>query len=332
MRRKNPVLYYGGKLLSFLLSVFFLSLAVFYASRLAPGDPLVSYYGERAEKMTVQERAQAEERLGLHQPIHVQYARWLQNALAGDFGISYKYKTDALSVIAARLPNTLLLGGTGFVLIFTGALALGAVCAWNEGNRLDRFLCRAGTAISCIPEFWLSLALILVFAVRLRWLPSGGAYSLGGGGPADRAAHLLLPLTVTVAGHLWYYAYMIRNRLLEEIRSDYVLLAKAKGLSRRKVLFRHCLRGAMPAYLSLMAISVPHILGGTYIVETVFSYPGIGALSYESARYQDYNLLMLLCVLTGGAVIVCSILAQIVSERIDPRMRSGEPAEVADHG
>ena len=186
MRRKNPVLYYGGKLLSFLLSVFFLSLAVFYASRLAPGDPLVSYYGERAEKMTVQERAQAEERLGLHQPIHVQYARWLQNALAGDFGISYKYKTDALSVIAARLPNSLLLGGTGFVLIFTGALALGAVCAWNEGNRLDRCLCRAGTAISCIPEFWLSLALILVFAVRLRWLPSGGAYSLGGGGPADR--------------------------------------------------------------------------------------------------------------------------------------------------
>ena len=111
-----------------------------------------------------------------------------------------------------------------------------------------------------------------------------------------------------------------------------MLLAKAKVLSRRKVLFRHCLRGAMPAYLSLMAISVPHILGGTYIVETVFSYPGIGALSYESARYQDYNLLMLLCVLTGGAVILCSILAQIVSERIDPRMRSGEPAEVTDHG
>lgn len=127
MRRKNPVLYYGGKLLSFLLSVLFLSLAVFYASRLAPGDPLVSYYGERAEKMTVQERAQAEERLGLRQPIHVQYARWLQNALAGDFGISYKYKMDALSVIAARLPNTLLLGGTGLVLIFAGALALGAV-------------------------------------------------------------------------------------------------------------------------------------------------------------------------------------------------------------
>ena len=321
MRRKNPVLYYGGKLLSFLLSVFFLSLAVFYASRLAPGDPLVSYYGERAEKMTVQERAQAEERLGLHQPIHVQYARWLQNALAGDFGISYKYKTDALSVIAARLPNTLLLGGTGFVLIFTGALALGAVCAWNEGNRLDRFLCRAGTAISCIPEFWLSLALILVFAVRLRWLPSGGAYSLGGGGPADRAAHLLLPLTVTVAGHLWYYAYMIRNRLLEEIRSDYVLLAKAKGLSRRKVLFRHCLRGAMPAYLSLMAISVPHILGGTYIVETVFSIKGVGRFVVDSVSKRDYPAVQGCILVLAVTFVVVNTAVDLIYALVDPRIK-----------
>lgn len=332
MRRKNPFLYYGGKLLSFAASLLLLSLAAFYVARLAPGDPLVSYYGDQAEKMTVQEREQAEARLGLDRPVHVQYVRWLESALQGDFGISYKYKTDALSVIAARLPNTLILGGIGFVLISAGALALGAICAWNEGNRLDRFLCKAGTVVSCIPEFWMSLVLILVFAVQLRWLPSSGAYTIGGGGAADRAVHLVLPLTVTVAGHLWYYAYMIRNKLLEEVRSDYVLLAKAKGLGRRAVLFRHCLRGVLPAYLSLMAISVPHILGGTYIVETVFSYPGIGTLSYESARYQDYNLLMLLCILSGGLVILCNILAQIISERIDPRMRSGETPEVTDHG
>ena len=332
MRQKNPFLYYGGKLLSFVLSVFLLSLAVFYIARLAPGDPLVSYYGDRAEKMTVEERAQAEERLGLDQPIHIQYARWLENAVKGDFGISYKYKINALEIISTRLPNTLILGGIGFVLIFAGALALGAICAWNEGNLLDRTLCKAGTIVSCIPEFWLSLVLILVFAVELRWLPSSGAYSLGGGGMADRAVHLVLPLVVTVAGHLWYYAYMIRNKLLEEIRADYVLLAKAKGLSRRSVMFRHCLRSVMPTYLGLMAISVPHILGGTYIVETVFSYPGIGTLSYESARYQDYNLLMLLCIFSGALVILCNILAQIISERIDPRMRSEEPPEVTDHG
>ena len=332
MRRKNPFIYYGGKLAGFAVSVFVLSLAVFYIARLAPGDPLVSYYGDRAEKMTAEERAQAEERLGLDEPVHIQYIRWLERALQGDFGISYKYKTDVTQIIADRLPNTLLLGGTGFAVIFAGALAVGALCAWNEGNLLDRIICKAGTIVSCIPEFWLSLVLILVFAVQLRWLPSSGAYTLGGGGGADRAVHLILPLTVTAAGHLWYYAYMIRNRLLEELRSDYVLLAKSKGLRRRDVLLRHCLRSILPGYLSLMAISVPHILGGTYIVETVFSYPGIGTLSYESARYQDYNLLMLLCILSGSVVILSNMLAQIISERIDPRMRGEMPAEVTEHG
>lgn len=336
MKRKAPLLYYGQKLLVFLASVLVLSLAVFYIARLAPGDPLVSYYGDRVEKMSPEERAWAEEKLGLDAPIHVQYLRWLENAVHGNFGISFKYKRDVLSVIGGRLGNTLILGGTGFVLIFAGALLLGVLCAWHEDRWLDRVLCKAGTVLSCIPEFWLSLVLILIFAIQLRWLPSSGAYSIGRAGDlADRAAHLVLPLAVTVMGHLWYYAYMIRNKLLEEVRADYVLLARSKGLGKRKILFGHCLRNIVPAYLSLMAISVPHILGGTYIVETVFSYPGIGTLSYESARYQDYNLLMVLCIFSGIVVILFNILAQIINERIDPRIRENEPpedTEVAKHG
>lgn len=326
--RKNPVLYYGQKLLIFVLSVLVLSVAVFWVARLAPGDPLVSYYGDRVEKMSPQEREWAEEKLGLNDSIPVQYVRWLRGALRGDFGISFKYKQDVLTVIRGRLPNTLILGGIGFLLIFSGALGLGILCAWHEGRWLDRVICKVGTVISCIPEFWLSLVLILIFAVNLRWLPSSGAYSVGRGDDfLNRLVHLILPMTVTVLNHLWYYAYMIRNKLLEEVRCEYVLLAKAKGLSRRAILFRHCLRNIMPAYFSIMAISVPHILGGTYIVETVFSYPGIGTLSYESARYQDYNLLMVLCLLSGIVVILCNILAQIINERIDPRMGERETVE-----
>ena len=227
--------------------------------------------------------------------------------------------------------NTLLLGGVGFALIFALALGLGLLCVWYEDRWPDRLICKVGTVISCIPEFWLSLVLILVFAVNLRWLPSGGAWSVGNEhSAADRLLHLILPMTAAVTGHLWYYAYMIRNRLLDEVRCEYVLLAKSKGLSKRKILFRHCLRSVMPSYLSIMAISVPHILGGTYIIETVFSYPGIGTLSYESARYQDYNLLMLLCILSGTVVILCSILAQIISERLDPRMRGNGPIGTAE--
>lgn len=315
----NRILCNAGE---FVLSVFVLSILVFTVSRLAPGDPLYAYYGERVEKMSVTEQEQARERLGLHEPLFTQYACWLEGALHGDFGISYQYKMDVKEVIAARIGNTILLGGLGFVLIFVLALLLGLFCAWREDKMADRIICKVGTAVSCIPEFWLSLLLILVFAVWLGWLPGSGAYSVGNEESlADRAAHLILPLAVVVLGHLWYYAFQVRNRLLEEVRADYVLLARMKGLSGKQVLYRHCLWGALPSYLSMMAIALPHILGGTYVVESVFSYPGIGTLAYESARYQDYNLLMLVSLLTGTLVIFCNMAARIVSGRIDPRMR-----------
>lgn len=331
MIRKNPFLYYGKKLLIFILSVFILSLVVFVISRLAPGDPLVSYYGDRVEKMSPQEREWAEDKLGLHDSLPVQYVRWLENAAHGDFGISYKYKMDVLEVIGGRLGNTLILGGIGFLLIFALALLLGLLCAWFEDRLLDKFICQVGTIISCIPEFWLSLLLILIFAIWLKLLPSSGAYTIGKEGElGDRVRHLILPLVVVVVNHLWYYAYMIRNKLVAEVRADYVLLAKSKGLPKKSILFKHCLRNVIPSYLSIMAISVPHVLGGTYIIETVFSYPGIGTLSYESARYQDYNLLMILCLLSGILVILGNMAAQIINERIDPRIKAAEVVETSE--
>ncbi|MBE5901608.1 MAG: ABC transporter permease [Lachnospiraceae bacterium] len=316
--------YYGGKILIFIVSIFVLSFLVFTVSRMAPGDPLVSYYGDRVEKMTLEEREHAENRLGLRDPMLTQYQRFLEKSMQGDFGISYKYKRSATEVVLDRLPYTLVLGGVGFVLIFSLALLLGIVCAVHEDRLLDQIICKVGTVTSCIPEFWVSLMLILIFAVELKLLPSSGAHSLRVDTLSDRLLHLILPMTVVVLGHLWYYAYMIRNKILEEIRRDYVLLAKAKGLSKRKILYRHCVRNMIPSYLSLMAISVPHILGGTYIVETVFSFPGIGTLAYESARFHDYNLLMLLSLLSGMVVILGNMVAQIINERIDPRIRAKE--------
>ena len=177
--KKNPFVYYGKKLLIFIISVVFLSLAVFYISRLAPGDPLMSYYGERVEKMSPAEKDAAREKLGLNDPIHIQYIRWAQNALKGDFGISFKYKQSVTKVIGQRINNTLILGGIGFVLTFVGAFGLGILCAWYEDKWPDRLLCKGGTMLSCIPEFWLALVLILVFAVSLHWLPSSGAYDVG---------------------------------------------------------------------------------------------------------------------------------------------------------
>lgn len=325
----------GKKILILLISVFILSLLTFFMARLAPGDPLVSYYGDRVERMSVEERQHAIERLGLDGPIISQYIDWLKAALHGDLGISFKYKQDVMTVISGRLLNTLLLGGGGFILTFGFALLIAVICAYRENSPLDRVICKVGTITSCIPEFWLSLVLILLFGVTWHLLPSSGAYDLGQSSSlCSRAEHLILPLTAVVLSHLWYYAYMLRNRLLDETGREYVLLARAKGLSRRQVMWRHCVRNLMPTMIAIMAISINHIIEGTYIVEMVFSYPGIGTLSLESAKYHDYNMLMVLVIITGIVVIAGNMIGQAVSERIDRRM--GEPQmagtkEVGDH-
>ena len=316
------------KIIILIISVLVLSMITFAMSRLAPGDPLVSYYGDRVERMSPEEHANAIERLGLDGPMTQQYADWFKAALQGDYGISFKYKQPVMTVISGRLLNTLLLGGTGFILTFLFALLIAVLCAFREGSLTDRIICKVGTITSCIPEFWLALVLILLFSVTWHLLPSSGAYALGeAGNLGSRLEHLILPLVVVVLSHLWYYAYMLRNKLLEEIRQEYVLLSRAKGLSRRSVMWKHCVRNLMPTMISIMAISINHILGGTYIVEMVFSYPGIGTLSFESAKYHDYNMLMILVIITGIIVIAGNMLGEIISERIDRRMGSTERLE-----
>ena len=321
-RKKEFAVFVIRKLVLFIISIWALTLLVFVMSRTAPGDPLVSYYGEQAERMSTEQRDVAMEKLGLTKSVPEQYVIWVKHALRGDFGISFKYKQDVLQVISGRLANTLILGGVGFVLTFLLALLLGIFCAGREGAPADTVLCKAGTVTSCIPEFWLSLILILVFSVTFRLLPSSGAFSYGREGSVpDRLIHMILPLTVIVLSHLWYYAYLIRNRLLEETRMEYVLLGKSMGLTRRQIMNRHCVRNILSSYISIMAISLPHVLEGTYIVEMVFSYPGLGTLSFESAKYHDYNMLMVLVILTGILVILGNITGQAISEQIDARMK-----------
>lgn len=319
MGQRHMIKKISGKIVVALISIFVLSVLVFTISRLTPVDPLQAYYGDRVEKMSAEDKNAARDKLGLNDPIPTQYIRWMENAVHGDFGISYKYKRPVTEMIAGRIGNTLLLGGTGFVLTFAGALFLGLLCAGKENSRFDRWVCKVGTLSSCIPEFWLALIAILIFCVLLKVLPSSGAYTIGQEHDLlDRIRHLILPMAVIILEHLWYYTYLIRNRLLEETRKDYVLLCRAKGLNDRQILCRHCLKNILPTYLNLMAVSVSHILGGTYIVEMVFSYPGLGSLCYESVRLGDYNMLMVLCLLTGAVVICCNLIAQVLSEKVDP--------------
>lgn len=320
------------KIIQFIGVMLLLSIVVFYMSRLAPGDPLKSYYGETVERMSIHERENALDKLGLNEPIYIQYGKWVSNCLKGDFGISFKYKQSVTTVIKDVYINTLILGGLGYVLTFVLALILGIFCALHEDKLIDRVICKFGTITNCIPSFWVSLVLILIFSINLEILPTSGAYSMGKESDiANRIVHLILPITVLILSHLWYYTYMIRNKLLDEIREDYVLLCKAKGMHNKAIIYKHCLRNIMPTYISIMAISVPHILGGTYIVEQVFSYPGLGSLCFESAKYHDYNMLLILSLLTGALVVTSNMVAQVINNKIDPRMKHnrGENSEIA---
>lgn len=311
-----------SKLLQFILAIFILSFIVFFIARLSPGDPLASYYGEGVDRISTQERKIATDKLGLGKPIFTQYIKWMSNASKGEFGISFKYKQDVIEVIKGLYMNTVVLSGGAYILTFILALLLGLVCAFNEGKLIDRLICKLGIITNSVPSFWISLILILIFSINLKLLPTSGAYSIGKENSfIDRVLHLILPMTVIIISHLWYYAYLVRNKLIEEKKQEYVLLCKAKGLSDKQIMYKHCLRNIIPSYINLMAVSVPHIIGGTYIVEKVFSYPGLGTLCFESAKYHDYNMLLVLSLITGALVLFSSAIAQIISNNIDPRIK-----------
>lgn len=311
-----------SKLLQFILAIFILSFIVFFIARLSPGDPLASYYGKGVDRISTQERKIATDKLGLDKPIFTQYIKWVSNASKGEFGISFKYKQDVIEVIKGLYMNTVVLSGGAYILTFILALLLGLVCAFNEGKLIDRLICKLGIITNSVPSFWISLILILIFSINLKLLPTSGAYSIGKENSfIDRVLHLILPMTVIIISHLWYYAYLVRNKLIEEKKQEYVLLCKAKGLSDKQIMYKHCLRNIIPSYINLMAVSVPHIIGGTYIVEKVFSYPGLGTLCFESAKYHDYNMLLVLSLITGALVLFSSAIAQIISNNIDPRIK-----------
>lgn len=313
------------RILLFIIVMFILSAAVFFLARKAPGDPLQSFYGDAVEMMTQEEKDAASQRLGLDASLTVQYVRWLTNAIQGDFGLSYKYKMPVLDVISPLIGNTLLLGLISYSTVFALAVLLAVFCVLHEDRFIDKCICKIGTISYFIPGFWLGVVLILIFSVNLRLLPSSGAYDVGmQNNIGNRILHLILPLSVMIVSHLWYYACMIRNKLLDEARMDYVLLAKSKGCTSREIVWKHCLRNVAPTIINIMAVSIPHVIGGTVVVESVFHYPGIGNLAIESAKYHDYNLLMIDVLITGFVVFAGSFIAQAVNEKTDPRMKEME--------
>lgn len=298
-----------------------LSVVVFFISSYAPGDPLQAYYGEGIDRLTSAEMEAARQRLGLDGPVYEQYLAWLYGVVHGDLGVSLKYHEPVSSLIVTYGINTVFLGVLSYGILFVLALVLALGCTLYEGTWVERWICRIGTVFYYIPAFWLGLMVILIFSVNLGLLPSSGAYSPGQSGHiGNRLSHMALPVMTIVMSHVWYYAYLLRSRFLDEVRQEYVLFAKMKGLRRRTVLLRHCLPNVMPTFVTAMALSVHHIIGGAYVIEAVFSYPGLGSLAIESAKYHDYNLLMVIVMVTGFFVITTGMIGQYCSDRLVQRI------------
>ena len=299
---------------------------MFVLMRLAPGDPLSRLQDGRP--MSQEEVAHLRKLYRLDQPIDSQFVRFVQGAFTGDLGTSIEHGLPVTTLLASRLPATLLLGGAAILLNFTLGLWLGVRQAVRRGSREDRALTVVSLAGYATPSFWLGLVLAWLVGIRLGWLPVAGMRDplLSPDAPwlgraLDVAAHLVLPaLTlsiVTIAGTMRYQ----RTALLEVLRLPYIGTARAKGLSEGTVVWRHAWRNALFPVITLFGLWLPLLVTGSVFVEMVFAWPGLGSLAANAASSRDYPLVMGAALLAAGLVVTASLLTDLAYALLDPRVR-----------
>jgi peptide/nickel transport system permease protein len=268
--------------------------------------------------------------LGVDQPLYVQYAQWMAGIfLHGDFGRSLRDGTPVLQHIWTRLPASLELTVTAILIGVALSIPIGVASALRRGSRLDNLLTGVSVAGFAVPQFWLGLMLILLFSVSFKtwglpWLPSGGQQStVGGGDLADVLAHLVLPATVLSFVYLSTWSRFVRSSTLEVLSQDYMRTARAKGMTDRRAVYVHALRNSIVPLVTLVGLELPGVLAGGLVVETVFSWPGVGLLTYESAKSYDFTMVMGATTFVALAVVVGNLVADLLYAMLDPRIRYG---------
>ncbi|HYM68125.1 MAG TPA: ABC transporter permease [bacterium] len=292
------------------------SMLVFALIHLVPGDPAAVYLGPDALASDV---ATLRHHLGLDRPLAAQYWLYLTHALAGDLGRSYTYKAPILSLILGALPNTLELSAAALLFSLALALPLGIAAALRPQTALDYASTTVAVAGVAVPVFWLAIMLIFVFAVRLHWLPASGR-----GGPpwtAEGLAHLALPALSLGLGLTASTARLARASMLEVLDEEYVRTARAKGLRPRAVTLHHALRNALIPIVTNVSLQVGILLGGAFLTETVFAWPGIGRLAVDAMVRRDYPLLQGVLLITIVFFILVNLLVDLVYPLLDPRIR-----------
>jgi peptide/nickel transport system permease protein len=291
----------------------------------ASGDPMAVYISN--PNLTSEDIERLEKAYGFDRPVYVQYLYWLRNTVTGDFGQSFLTHRDVLAMVAERLPNTLILMGSAFVVTLIIAFILGLYSATHQYSPGDY----AVTAVSffgySMPSFWFGLMLIIVFAVKFRewglpYLPAAGMYPIRGEPSLyELIRHLILPVTVLSLISVAKYTRYLRSSMLEVIGQDYMRTGRAKGLSERMLLFRHALRNAIIPLITIIMLDIPQLFSGALITEQVFAWPGIGRMYWEHAIWVDYPVLMAIILLVSVLVVLCNMVADVSYGFIDPRIR-----------
>jgi peptide/nickel transport system permease protein len=299
----------------------------FGVMKVAPGDP-VTLVTDLNPNMNEEAVKRIRAHYGLDDPVHVQYWKWLSNMLVLDFGRSFASDNrPVIDKILERIPITLLINVLSMMLIFSTAIPLGVMSAVKQDSFFDKSTTVFVFIGFAVPTFWLALLLMILFGVKLDWLPISGFRSLNFAELAwwsqilDVAKHLILPVFVSAFGGLAGMSRYMRANMLEVIRQDYITTARAKGLDERTVIFKHALRNALLPVITLLGLSVPHLIGGSVIFETIFAIPGMGQLFYQSVMMRDYPTIMGILVIGAVLTLVGNLLADLFYSVADPRIR-----------
>jgi peptide/nickel transport system permease protein len=299
------------RLVQSLLILLGVSIITFVLLYWLPADPVRQIAGRSATAQTVENIRQ---QLGLDQPLWVQYWRYLTGLVQGDLGRSYLQKTEVSTLIASRLPASLLLmAGAIFAELLLG-LSMGIVAALRRSTTMDQSLMIVSFIGVSAPQFVVGLLLLYVFAVQLGWFPIGGYGTF---------SHLVLPsITLGILGSGWY-SRMMRSSMIEVLRQDYVRTARAKGLTRLRVIFRHALPNAILPIIAMIGIDIGIFMGGIVVVESVFGWPGIGQLAWQAIQRVDIPIIMGVTLVAAIAIVIGNLLADLISLMVDPRIRTG---------
>jgi peptide/nickel transport system permease protein len=303
---------------------------IFFVLALAPGDPAAFYLNPNVPPDVVE---QLRRNLGLDQPIHVRYVRWLGAFLTGDWGYSFAQSRPVSQILLEALPNTLILTGSALVLVFLVGVAIGVFQAVRQYSAADNVLSVVALFFYSMPSFWLALMMMLLFSLKAhQWglpiaLPATGMmsvdYEFMGAGEriVDRLRHLILPVSTLTLALAAGVARYTRGQMLEVIRQDYVRTARAKGLSERTVVIKHALRNSMIPVITLLGLYLPFLFSGAVFVEMIFAWPGMGRIIVDAIFMRDYPVVMATSFVFAIMVIVGNLIADMLYAVADPRIR-----------